>query len=766
MTPQLPLPDDPMKPLPDDFMNVNVTAPEAAPAELHLSEYWAIIKKRMRLIALCVFVALVIGILACVLTTRMYQATVVLDVEKSKANLLDAGAGEVFSFNPQYLSTQIELMKSREIGERVVRKLKLLENRELNPTRKGLIPRTPEKPGVSAEVATTGLAMGIVGHVSVAPVMQTNILRLTYEGPSPALTADIANALAEAYIEWSTEAKFNVVGLASEFLKAQLDQLKTELDAKQQQLLTYGREKDIISADPGTNASLQNLEALNRDYSAAVADRIAKEARYHEVRTARPEAIADTLSNGLVTSLRADLGRLERDYADKLNLYKPEWPAMQQLKTQIDTSREHLDAVIQETITKARDLARSDYDTAVRRAASLKSVLVPQRTEVQTSTSNAVEYNNLRLEVEAKRAQLDTLTRQLAQTEMTSQLRGERASNIRIVDRALPNRRPSRPAYKLYIAAAVFGGGAIGLVLALFLSYMDRSLRSVEDVARHLQLPALGVIPALSSASGRSYGYTAKLRRKIGSGTDAEPAVIELLPHAQPRSRVAEAYRALRTALLLSRAGGVKSLVVTSCVSGEGKSTTAANLAIVLGQLGKRVLLVDGDLHRPRQHEIFRVSNRAGLVSILAEGLESARVIVKTDIPDVFLVPSGPTCPNPSALLISEAMSKFLELARLNFDYVIVDAPPVAPVADALLIGNQTDGAVICVKGGKTPREQVARVRDRLLWSNVRILGVLISNLPGDAAGYGSGYAYDDNYYDIPREATEGKRAIAAARKA
>ena len=174
-------------------------------------------------------------------------------------------------------------MKSREIAERVVRKLKLLENRELNPTRKGLIPGTREKPGVSAQVATTTLAAKISGKVAVAQMRETNILYLSYLGPSPQLAADIANGVAEAYIEWSAEAKFDVVGLASEFLKTQIDQLKKELDAKQQQLLSYGRENDIISADPGTNASLQNLEALNRDYGSAVADRVAKEARYHEL---------------------------------------------------------------------------------------------------------------------------------------------------------------------------------------------------------------------------------------------------------------------------------------------------------------------------------------------------------------------------------------------------------------------------------------------------------------------------------------------------
>jgi capsular exopolysaccharide synthesis family protein len=204
--------------------------------------------------------------------------------------------------------------------------------------------------------------------------------------------------------------------------------------------------------------------------------------------------------------------------------------------------------------------------------------------------------------------------------------------------------------------------------------------------------------------------------------------------------------------------------VITSCLPTEGKSTTAANLAVVLGQLGKRVLLVDADLHRPRQHEIFRVSNRVGLVSILAEGLETARVVANTEVPNVFLVPSGPACPNPSGLLAADAMSKFLELARLNFDYVILDAPPVAPVADALLIGSLVDGVILCVRGGKTTREQVRRVRDRLLWSNVRILGVLLNNLPGGDFGYGPSYAYEGSYYDIPLEVAGVKRSVAAAR--
>jgi len=207
----------------------------------------------------------------------------------------------------------------------------------------------------------------------------------------------------------------------------------------------------------------------------------------------------------------------------------------------------------------------------------------------------------------------------------------------------------------------------------------------------------------------------------------------------------------------------VKSIVITSSFSREGKTATAVNLAVVLGQLGKRVLLVDADLHRPRLHEIFRISNRTGLVSVLAENLNPDQAITKTHVPDVFVLPSGPSSPNPSGLLSSEAMGNFLEFARLNFDYVILDAPPVAAVADALILGHHTDGVVLCVHGGKTRREHVVGVRDKLFRSKVRVLGVLINNLAEDASGYGA-LDYDEFYYGERTDDGEPQRKASARR--
>lgn len=375
--------------------------------------------------------------------------------------------------------------------------------------------------------------------------------------------------------------------------------------------------------------------------------------------------------------------------------------------------------------------------------------------------ANAVEYNNLKTEVETKRTLLDTLLKRQAETEVTSRLQGQRVSNVRIVDRALIPDGRFRPSYKRNLALALLLGAAFGIGLAFLLEYLDRSLRTIEQVEKYTSLPALGIIPAVGSASGNvySYGYGRLKKNRAAKLRPAEAAPqIELLPQTHPRSTVAEAYRAFRTALLLSRAGGLKSIVVTSSLPGEGKTSTSVNLAVVLAQLGKRVLLVDGDLHKPRVHEVFKISNRIGLVSVLAEKIDPALAMVQTVVKNLFVIPAGPNSPNPSALLSSSAMSEFLSTAGSNFDYIIMDAPPVGAVADAILLGNIVDGAVLCVRGGKTAREHVNRVRDRLVRANVRILGVLINNLEEQASPYGYYYSSTVKGYaeELPGTASAG----------
>ena len=738
--------------------------PAAPPEpEIHLAEYWAVIVKRRRIVVLSVIVAIAIGVLMSLITPSTYRATTTLDVEKEKASPVDIGSQQQYynAYDPEFLPTQTRLMRSREVATRVVERLNLVQNPELNPPQKSL--STTDAVAASKEIVPR-LATAVQSGIDIVPIRGTNLVELSYVARSPKLAADVANAIADSYIDWNLEAKFLVVGQAAQFLSGQIEQLKGEIDEKERQLQAYGRQKDIVSIDPNQNVTTQRLESLNKDYADAVADRVAKEAKYHEVQTASPDSIADTLSNGFVGQLRNDQAKLEREYAEKLNLFKPEWPAMQQLKAQIDKGRQHLQSVVNETVAKARDNARNDYQTALRREESLRAIMQGQKSEAMTQNVNAVEYNNLKTEVETKRALLDTLLKRNAETQVASRLRGERLSNIRVVDKALPPTYRFRPSYRRNGMMSLFLGCALGIGLAFLLEYMDRSLRSPEQVERVLKLPALGVIPSTRTA-GRSaygYGYVRRVKKKNPVTGADEDVPIELLPHHQPRSTVAESYRAFRTALLLSRAGGVTSMAITSTLPGEGKSTTAINLAVVLAQLGKRVLLVAADLHKARVHEVFRISNKVGLVSVLAENVPPSDAIVKiANIPGLFVMPTGPSSPNPSALLASETMTKLLQFAATNFDHVIIDTPPVGPVADALIIGNQCDGVVLIVGGGTTPRDAVARTRDRLIRSNVRILGVLINKLEEDPAGYGKYYSYYGKAYGDTPSTNDAKPAAA-----
>lgn len=738
-------------------MDENQTDDPTGPqTEIHLAEYWAVLAKRRKLIAVVLALSLSVSALLCILAKPTYKAAVILDIEKDKGSPFDvSNASYYYSYwDPEFLPTQTRLMTSRAVTDKVVRQLNLLQNPAFTPQTSGFF--KPEKGNSADEArkatqAVTRAAVAIQGGLSVNPIRGTNLVELNYIGPTPDLTADVVNAVADAYIDWNLDAKYQVIGQASKFISAQIEQLKSEIGEKERALQAYGRQKGIVSSDPQSNVTLQKLESLNKDYASAVADRVAKEASYHEVESARPDTIADTLSNGLISQLRGEQAKLERDYAEKLNLFKPEWPAMLQLKAQIDKGKTHLDSVIQETVAKARDSARGEYLTGLRREESLKEVLQGQKNEAMNLNTSAVEYNNLRVEVETKRALLDSLLKREAETQMTSRLKGEKVSNIRVVERALTPSGRFTPSYRHSGSMGLFLGLLFGCGLAFFLEYLDRSLRSASQVEQYLKLPALGVIPAVGRRSSKSYygyyGYVIKKRKKKDETpqemVEPERINIELLPHDQQRSTVAESYRAFRASLLLSRAGGVKSIVITSSLPSEGKTSSAVNLAIVLGQLQKRVLLIDADLHKPRLHEVLRVSNRIGLVSILAENFEPLEALTKTSLPGVWLLPAGPHSPNPSGLLSSDGMKSFLRFASTQFDYVVIDTPPVSPVADALLLGNQSDGVVLCVQAGRTPRELVARVRDKLLRSNVKILGVILNNLD-DKSGT---YSYYQRYY-------------------
>jgi succinoglycan biosynthesis transport protein ExoP len=739
--------------------------------EFHPADLWRILVQHRWLVVGSLVVSLATAWVAAFLTRPMFRATTLIALEQERNSPLDIAASAMRERGSDFVSIETEsrLLKSRDVLERVVRKLGLAE------------PGTPGGTGDSTATATsvpppseidpvTKAAMGLQGSIEIRPVKGTDLLEVNVTAHSARKAADLANAVTEAYIAWKLDSRFRLLGQASTFLSEQIEEAKSTLAQLEENLLAFSRKKNILSVDPRSSVTLTRLDSLSRNLAAATADRMAKEAREAEVRNVRPETLADTIQTGLVSQLRSDQARLEREYQDKLSLYKPDWPAMQQLKAKIEQDRHHLDAVVEETARKAREMARSDVLAAQRREDLLRDSQKLEQAQAMSLNSDVVEYNKLRVDEETQRSLVDNLLKRRAEIQVLTRVEGERVSNVRIVERALPPTSRFRPSYRLNLLLGLVSGVLLGIGLAFGAEYMDRSLRTPEQVSRYLNLPVLGIIPAAGRALARidrtalPEGMPGGEKSRLGPpGAGSPKSSIELLPHTLPRSAVAEAYRAFRTSLLLSSAARPRCLVVTSALPLEGKTTTAMNLAVVLAQLGKSVLLVDADLHRSTLHETFHVSNTAGLVTVLTGNTEATSAIKETNIPCLSVLPAGPTAPNPSALLSSDSMRRFLDGAVSRYDFVVVDTPPVLAMADPVVIGSLAGGVILCVHAGKTPRAPVIRARDELLRSKVRILGVLLNALEDESGEITYRERYAARYYQNaakPPETAETPSAV------
>ena len=728
--------------------------------DFNLGAVLEIIQRRRKLLGIIWLTVLAVAVLLYVITPKKYRSTTTLQIERQdSASIAIEDLFRIEGANLEYYETQYGLLRSRGLAENAIRNLGLAQDPIFNPPRASWFGGESDSPQDGDDAAVLGgLANRLLGNLEVTPIRRTHLVEVSYVAFTPELAAKVANGVADAFIDWGIEKRYRRVGRASTFLSSQIEVLKQEIADKGAQFQAYGRSSDIVALDPQSNVIIQSLEALNRDYTAALSTRIEKESRYRELMSASEETIADTLASGLIAQLHADQAKLERDYANKLATYKPEWPMMQELKAQIDQSRDNLDAIIGETVDKAREKAGTEYQMALRREQSLAAELARKKGEAMELNSAAVEYNNLKVEVSTRRNLLDELLRRQSETMVASRLEGQGDSHVVVVDRALVPGGAYRPSLLLNLSMGLVLGLMLGCGGVYLVEYLDRTLKQPEEVERILGFPMLGIIPDLSAHS--TYGYYAhKSRKEAKNGKDNPEVPIELLPQSHSRHAGSEAYRSLRTALLLSSAEGLKVVVTTSPGPNEGKSVTASNLAVVMAQLGRNVLLVDGDLRKPRLHEIFEVSNRVGLVSYLTGLAGSDDVILQTSIPKLQLMPSGPHSPNPAELLSSQRMQEFVTDVRTrDFDFVIFDAPPVLPVTDATLLGAMSDGVLLCLRAGKVLRADALNCKQRLQLAEVKILGTVL-NAVQPQARYGGGYQLYEEYSSSTRDESGGTAA-------
>jgi len=751
--------------------------PHAGPEiEFNLAEYVGKFRRHWKVVVALCLIALTVTLVRYSMTPKRYQAAARIQIERRSTNPLLGTMSPLLEnwWNMEYYPTQYKLLESHQMAVEAARILRLNGGAVPAGGGSGRGDGGTEVTGADDEAALNEKAASIRGGLQVVPIRGTQLVDLAYRASSGQDARDLANAYADAYVQYNYQTRTATTDTAGEFLSNQIENLKEEIRSKQGELQELSRSTDIVALDPETNVTLQRLETLNTQYMAAKNERIERRSRYEALSSSPAEVAASAMAEGLISQLRSEILRKEAEYSTRLQTFKEDWPEMVELKNSIDQSKEELAKLITETAAKIRQDSYAAYQASLRQEQSLDAEINTIKATAIDEQMAGVQIANLRVEVQTRQEMLNQLLRRRSETALTSNLQGfdKGQNNVRVIDYATLPGAPYYPSLKRFLLMGLLTGLGLSFGAVFLIEYLDRTIKSTEEAERLLNLPTLTVIPDIEAGGkGKGYGYgygygygSSGLRKKRngkrkGEGGDEEEPKIELLPQLHPRLPVSEAYRSLRTALLLSTADELKVVAVTSAQTGEGKTATATNLAVVMAQLGRKVLLMDADLRKPRLHQVFQISNRFGLVNLLTASGTAEEVYHRSEVTNLFVLPSGPIPPNPAELLASERMREFLRHLRSSFDFVVVDTTPTLAVTDATLVGSLADGVLLCLRANKVTREDARDCRDRLLLSEVKILGTVLNRYRQGHGRYAERYRHYEVYASSTGEEREARTA-------
>ncbi len=697
-------------------------------------EYWRIIRRHRWIILATLLAIVTIVTIGTLLTRPIYRANVKIEIGKETERVL---AGQRIMevetanvFNPLYLQTQVDILSSRDLSRRVIQRLNLAESDEFKS-------RAPENIGENER--DVRLVNVFHRRYGVAVGRQSRVATVTFDAYNPQLAAEVANTMANEYIAWSMESRLQGVGVTRDFLSKRVEDAESLLRKSEANYQQYLTDHQIISLDDKGNITVQRAEELNRQLVEVQNERRTAEALFYRSKEVPADELPPVLNDPTVQVLTRELSKQKQELANLSAKYQPNFPAVKQVQEQV----RQLEIQLSEAKTKIVKNIETQYQVARKREQDLIGALGQSKGEAIQQNREATELNLLKQKVETNRKNYEDLLQRLRQAEVETDFR---PSNIRIVQSAETPITPVKPNKLLNIGLSLIIGLGLGVGLAFFLEYLNNTIDSPDDVEKIIQLPSLGAIPSLQSLakSAMPSGFGAGKKRSTALAEGGN----ELVSGHEPISSFAESYRALRTSLLLSSAEHApRTMLITSSHPGEGKTTIVANTAISLAQTGARVLVLDGDLRRPRCHKILGVKNDAGLSTYLSRDIKLDSVIYEHDVPNLYVMPSGPVPPNPSELLSSIKLRILLSDLQDHFDHIIVDSPPVIHVTDALIISPFVDGVVVVVKSNQTPREVVLRAKQALMDVNAKIFGVVLNSvdLKNDSYYYNYKYSYYHN---------------------
>lgn len=662
--------------------------------------------------------SLLLGLGATLLMTPIYEATATLQIEQQEQQVLPGEPTEMVApiqDTERFLQTQIEVIESRYLAQRVAEDLGLYNSDEfLNAMNVEL---EPEVAG-TAPANRRGLVLDVLqGNLETSIPRDSRIADVSFQSPDPVWAAKLANGYAENAITANLQRKFDRSSYARDFLQDQLASAKQRLEESERQAIGYARNAELIELNNpeqedggGGNLTNASLIQLNRALSAAVADRIEAQERWESARDVPASQLPQVLSNPAIQTLTQQRATVSAEYQQLLTRFKEEYPAVKRAAAQLA----ELDDQIQSLAGNIKSSIQQEYRIAAQQEQALESRISQLRQGSLAEQERSVGYNILMREADTNRQMYDGLLQRFKEVSAEA---GIAANNLSLLDSAEVPSSPVHPRLLLITALAGFTGLLLGLFIIFIREQVNDSIRSPEDAEQKLGLPALSVIPVSDSP-------------------------LEDLD--DPKSAISEAYFALCTSIELAGASGLpRSILFTSSQAGEGKSTTAYAVARGFASTGRRVVLIDGDIRRPTVHPKFDLNNESGLSHLLANSRQLDEVVHTQIFPNLDVITAGPQPPNPAQLLGAEKAGVLIDQLSGLYDVVVIDAPPIMGLADAPLLSSHAEATVLAVETGRVHRGQAKNAIKRLRAAHARIAGIVLTRFETERFGYGEyGYGY------------------------
>ncbi|MDD3814920.1 MAG: polysaccharide biosynthesis tyrosine autokinase [Desulfocapsaceae bacterium] len=716
--------------------------------EIDLRDYLDTLIRRKAAVLSVTLIVFILAAFYTFLATPQFKAKGIIraSAQNSSVTKFDNLESNVMQTR-EFQQTQVNLLQSNQLANRVIDKLDLTNNPVFNPqanaAKKGNQSRSfldPIKNFIRADQAQDQisvlqedaqsqlLAYNILGafhkRLNVAPVKNSELVEITFESPDPALASSVTNAAMDEFIQMHMDSNLDASKTASKFLEKQIRGAQIKLEESELQLNEFARKIGIVSLDPEHNLVMKQLEEVNNALAKASSDRISKEAMYKQNMALDEKSLDQVVNNVLIQSLKTQYSTLEAEYRDLSVTFKPGYPKLQQLQAKM--------AEISSRITKEKqqiiNSIKNNYETALKTEQYLMANAELQKGKALELGEKSTQYKILEREVDTNKSIYQSLLQRSKEIEATV---GAAVTNIQIIDRATTPLFPFKPQVAKNLLLALVLGLMLGIGTAFTLEALDNTIKNPDELADRFHIPVLGLIP---------YDKEVNEKRRV----------MAMKFYSEPRSPIAEAFRTTMTSVRLSVADNPpKTILVTSILPGAGKSSLATNTAFSYLAEEERCLIIDVDLRKPSLHKIFQTSRKKmGLSNVLSGMSKLDDVISHTEFPGLDYISSGPLPPNPAELLSSKRMRQLLAIVSRHYDRIILDGPPYQGFAEILVLSHMVDGVILVAVEGETPREGVKHFRKAVVNVGGRILGAII-NKSGRKKGftsYGSYKYYAYNY--------------------